>query len=82
MGDETFEPDRLTLGEDDTGPASGSPRSPRRSRRVTEEECEETVSSAPYDRTARRGYSLMRTRRLLMAALRVWELKNGIHSSY
>ena len=24
--------------------------------------------------------TLMRTRRLLLAALRVWELKNGIHS--
>ena len=28
------------------------------------------------------GDSLMRTRRLLMAALRVWELRNGIHEPY
>ncbi len=28
------------------------------------------------------GESLMRTRRLLMAALRVWELRNGIHEPY
>ena len=82
MGDETFQPDPLTVGTDDAGPAPGSPRSPRRGKRVTEEECEETVPSAPYERSVRRGYSLMRTRRLLMAALRVWELKNGIHSSY
>jgi hypothetical protein len=83
MGDETFQPDRLTLTEEDVGPAPGSPRRPRRSKRVTEARCEETASSpATYDRSAPRGYSLMRTRRLLMAALRVWELKKGIHSSY
>ena len=39
-------------------------------------------SNPTLDRSEPRGYSLMRTRRLLMAAIRVWELKNGIHNSY
>ena len=33
-----------------------------------------------YDRSDPRGHSLMRTRRLIMAALRVWEIKNGIRN--
>lgn len=83
MADENLQPDRLTLTEEDFKLAPGSPRRPRRSKRATEARFEETISSAAsYDRSAPRGYSLMRTRRLLMAALRVWELKNGIHSSY
>jgi hypothetical protein len=35
----------------------------------------EELGLPPYD-------SLMRTRRLLMAALRVWELRHGIHEPY
>jgi hypothetical protein len=35
-----------------------------------------------YDRSDPRGHRLMRTRRLIMAALRVWEIKNGIRSQF
>jgi hypothetical protein len=83
MADEIFQPDRLTLTEEASRLAPPPPRPPRRGKPVREARSDETISSAaPYDRSAPRGYSLMRTRRLLMAALRVWELKNGIHSSY
>jgi len=83
MADGNLQPDRLAPSEENLKPAPASARRPRRSKRVTEAAFEETISSDPsYDRSVPRGYSLMRTRRLLMAALRVWELKNGFHSSY
>ncbi len=37
------------------------------------------LSLPPQDRAEPPRDLYMRTRRLLMAALRVWELKNGIH---
>jgi hypothetical protein len=83
MTDGNLQPDRLTLSEENLKSGPASARRPRRSKRVIEAGFEETISLDPsYDRCAPRGYSLMRTRRLLMAALRVWELKNGFHSSY
>lgn len=83
MSEEILQPNQLTLIEEDERLAPASARRPRRSKRLSEARFSKTFSAAaPYDRSAPRGYSLMRTRRLLMAALRVWELKNGIHSSY
>jgi len=60
--------------------AIGSAQQPTRRRRRRERQAPHAgqlgnVGLPPYD-------SLMRTRRLLMAALRVWELRNGIHEPY
>ena len=81
MSNKTLEPSRLPPPDDDFSAAAPPPRRPRRSKRSNQSRF--SFSSDPsYDRSEPRGYSLMRTRRLLMAALRVWELKNGIHSSF
>jgi hypothetical protein len=68
--------DRFLLLGDDLAIIAAPPlrerrrRGPRRRRRVTSILME--TAPANYD-------PLLRTRRLLMAALRVWELKHGIH---
>jgi len=71
----------LKLTDDLAVLAISSPRQPRRRRRRSERQARhagQIVDEAglpPYE-------SLMRTRRLLMAALRVWELRHGIHEPY
>ncbi len=61
--------------------AISSPRQRAKRRRRREPEARhagqvmDDLGTPPYD-------SLMRTRRLLMAALRVWELRQGIHEPY
>lgn len=69
-----------TLQFDDDLPLAApiAPR-PRRRRRARHPRFS---SSGSYDRSEPGVYSLMRNRRLIMAALRVWELKNGYRNSY
>ncbi len=68
----------LKLTDDLTVLAISSPRQHARRRRRQEGQVRhagqvvDEVGLPPCD-------SLMRTRRLLMAALRLWELRNGIH---
>jgi hypothetical protein len=60
--------------------ASSRPRRRRRALRLSrarafEREQITSANSTSFER-------LLRTRRLLLAALRVWELKHGIHDSF
>jgi hypothetical protein len=69
--------------ENDVSVAPAPPSRPRRSKRASSSTLSEPFSQGgSFDRSEPRGFSLMRTRRLLMAALRVWELKNGIRNPY
>ena len=83
MSNEILQPNRLPKSDDALNFAPASPSRPRRNKRASRSRFPETFSSSSsYDRSEPRGYSLMRTRRLIMAALRVWELKNGIHNPW
>jgi hypothetical protein len=77
------EPERFLLLDENLTvvacPGQGKRQRPfrRRSRRqqAFSPQLEMASSPPPFD-------SLMRTRRLIMAALRVWELRNGIHDPF
>ncbi|MGH8095027.1 MAG: hypothetical protein ACREIF_16400 [Chthoniobacterales bacterium] len=60
----------------DTPPQPPRPKQHRRKRRVTSSP-KPIHDDSTEERLPRIG-TLIRTRRLLLAALRVWELKNGI----
>lgn len=79
----TLQPNPLPTTDDDFSVVPAPARRPRRSKSAGRSRLSEPFSTgASLDRWEPRGYSLMRTRRLLMAALRVWELKNGFHNPY
>jgi hypothetical protein len=74
---------RLLLVEEDCDALTAPPRRlPKRktARQLKRARRVPARTSREY-RPLRRPPSFMRIRRLLMAALRVWELKNGIHDS-
>lgn len=74
---------RLLFIDDDLRVALAMPRRRRRRKRVNPSTFHDTFSlDESFYQPESRGPSLMRTRRLLMAALKVWELKNGIHSAF
>jgi hypothetical protein len=83
MTHKTLQPNGLPTTDDDLSVVPAPPRRPRQSKSAGRSRFPEPFSTgASFDRSEPRGYSLMRTRRLLMAALRVWELKNGFRNPY
>ena len=83
MSDRILQTNPVPAADDTASVEPPSPRCPARKKRKSRSQFNKSYYSNPtFDRSEPRGYSLMRTRRLLMAAIRVWELKNGIHNSY
>ena len=80
---DNFQPNRLPITDNDLSVTPVPTRRLRQGKHAGKSGFSAAFASAPaYDRSEPRGYSLMRTRRLIMAALRVWELKNGFHNPY
>ena len=84
MPHKPLNPEKLLLVEQSRDAFTARPRQPpkrkvarrlKRPRRVL-------GTTLREDRRPYRGPSIMRIRRLIMAALRVWELKNGIHEMH
>jgi hypothetical protein len=79
MPRKTVKPDRFLILTEDLAVVAAprvterKRRAPRRRRRIVSTLME--GAAAPFD-------PLLRTRRLIMAALRVWELKHGIHEPF
>ena len=81
MPRKVIKPNRFLLLTDDLGIIAAPQEHPeptvrrvRRRRRIT--------SGSLIDRSLPMSDPLLRTRRLVMAALRVWELKHGIHDPF
>src|SRR5437016_4377719 len=75
--------DRLRLVEEDSETLAVPPRQPRKRRAARQFKRPRRLPARTSieDRPLRRIPSIMRIRRLIMAALRVWELKHGIHDA-
>ena len=82
MPHKPLNPDRVLLVEEEFGAPAVPPRRPpkrKAARRLKRRPRRMTARTPREDRPLPPNYSIMRIRRLIMAALRVWELKHGIH---
>jgi hypothetical protein len=73
-------PDRLLTLDENLAVVAVPRHQPRKRKRLrTAKRTRQFPATIEMRRLAPPGDSVMRFRRLLLAALRVWELKNGIH---
>jgi hypothetical protein len=75
-------PERLLVLDENLAVVAAPRRPPRKRRRSYALRRTGRIPSTIEMRRAAPTDSIMRFRRLLMAALRVWELKHGIHDNY
>ena len=81
MPHKPLNPEKLLFIEEDDTLAAPRQLPKRKAVRRLKRPRRSAARSSREDRPPRRMPSLMRIRRLIMAALRVWELKQGIHET-
>ncbi len=76
-------PDRLLILDENLAVVAAPRREPRKRKRSSASRRKRRFrATIEMRRSTPQSDSIMRFRRLLMAALRVWELKHGIHDFY